>query len=182
MSISDCKPWQGSECSSRFLKFDLNKMGKIDVGSFTCFDMPWSHNKARQSDVKTRRGNRTSKPTLRYGFAAVAHGVRHTKMNTRLISKHLLIGLVTPVAFLVNGFLVPEPYSHPLIYVGLAPSKLMPFLENRELMTYLTELVFGRMTPNFSPIQAIFLIMFWFFSSTLVSVLMARFKQGRRNA
>ena len=103
-------------------------------------------------------------------------------MNTRLISKHLLIGLVTPVAFLVNGFLVPEPYSHPLIYVGLAPSKLMPFLENRELMTYLTELVFGRMTPNFSPIQAIFLIMFWFFSSTLVSVLMARFKQGRRNA
>ena len=40
MSISDCKPWQASECSSRFLKFDLNKMGKIDVGSFTCFDMP----------------------------------------------------------------------------------------------------------------------------------------------
>ncbi len=40
MSISDCKPWQGSECSSRFLKFDLNEMGEVDVGSFTCFDMP----------------------------------------------------------------------------------------------------------------------------------------------
>ncbi len=40
MSISDCKPWQESECSSRFLKFELNKEDKINVNTFTCFDMP----------------------------------------------------------------------------------------------------------------------------------------------
>lgn len=40
MSISDCKPWQERECSTRFLKFELNKEGKINVDTFTCFDMP----------------------------------------------------------------------------------------------------------------------------------------------
>ncbi len=40
MSISDCKPWQESECSSRFLKFELNKEDKINIDTFTCFDIP----------------------------------------------------------------------------------------------------------------------------------------------
>ena len=40
ISISDCKPWQESECSSRFLKFELDKESKINTSTFTCFDMP----------------------------------------------------------------------------------------------------------------------------------------------
>lgn len=40
MSVTDCKPWQSSECSSRFLRFDLNVNGNIDEKSFSCFDMP----------------------------------------------------------------------------------------------------------------------------------------------
>ncbi len=40
MSVSNCKPWQESECGSRFLKFNINKQGIIDVSTFSCFDMP----------------------------------------------------------------------------------------------------------------------------------------------
>jgi hypothetical protein len=40
MSVSNCKPWQESECGSRFLKFNVNKQGVIDVSTFSCFDMP----------------------------------------------------------------------------------------------------------------------------------------------
>jgi len=40
MSVSNCKPWQGSECGSRFLKFNVNKKGIIDVSTFSCFDVP----------------------------------------------------------------------------------------------------------------------------------------------
>lgn len=40
MSVTDCNPWQSNECSSRFLKFDLNANGNIDAKSFSCFDMP----------------------------------------------------------------------------------------------------------------------------------------------
>jgi hypothetical protein len=40
VSHTDCKPWQGSECSSRFLKFELNEAGDIKADSFSCFDMP----------------------------------------------------------------------------------------------------------------------------------------------
>ncbi|MGH1441426.1 MAG: hypothetical protein ACRBBR_15025 [Cellvibrionaceae bacterium] len=40
MSVTDCKPWQSSECGSRFLRFDLNVNGNIDEKSFSCFDMP----------------------------------------------------------------------------------------------------------------------------------------------
>ena len=40
MSVSNCKPWQESECGSRYLKFNLNNVGNIEASSFTCFDMP----------------------------------------------------------------------------------------------------------------------------------------------
>ena len=72
------------------------------------------------------------------------------------------IGLLVPALLLANAFLVPEPYSHPLIHVALAPTKLMPFLDNRELMHEFTVAIFGRMTPNYAPITILFLIAFWF--------------------
>ena len=83
--------------------------------------------------------------------------------GTQNILRHFAIGLLVPAFFLANAFLVPEPYSHPLIHAALAPAKLMPFLENRELMRELTVAVFGRMTPNYAPIMVLFLIAFWFF-------------------
>lgn len=98
------------------------------------------------------------------------------------ILKHILIGISIPITLLVCAFLIPEPYSHPFIYLGLASSKVMPFLENRELMSYLTEMVFGRMTPNFAPIQIIFLSVFWFAFSVLMSVIMSYFSKANKNA
>lgn len=103
-------------------------------------------------------------------------------MSLKVASKHLLVGIIVPAILLVNAFLVPEPYSHPLIYLGMAPAKLMPFLENREFMVSLTELVFGRLTPNFAPIQIVFLIAFWFSASIAASVMVAKFKAVRKNA
>ncbi len=103
-------------------------------------------------------------------------------MSLKMESKHLLVGAIVPAILLVNAFLVPDPYSHPLIYIGLAPTKLMPFLENRELMASLTEFVFGRMTPNFAPIQILFLMAFWFVGSVTASVLVAKFLEVRKNA
>lgn len=40
LSISDCKPWQPGECSSRFLRFELDAENEIIPSSFVCFDMP----------------------------------------------------------------------------------------------------------------------------------------------
>lgn len=92
------------------------------------------------------------------------------------IWRHLAIGISVPTLLLAAAFLVPEPYSHPIIYVGMAPTKLMPFLENRELMGELTVAVFGRMTPNYAPIALLFLIAFWFVVGVVGSFVFSKFK------
>jgi len=96
--------------------------------------------------------------------------------------KHLLVGILVPVLLLINAFLVPEPYSHPLINLAIAPSRLITLFEDRELMRELTEFAFGRMTPNFAPIQILILVFFWFFISIVTSVLIfhlsKRFKKA----
>ena len=98
------------------------------------------------------------------------------------LGRHILVGVTVPVVLLLNAFLIPEPYSHPLIHIAIAPSKVMPFLENRELMGELTVYIFGRMTANFAPIQILFLIFFWFFFSLGASVLCARLKGRSKSA
>jgi len=90
--------------------------------------------------------------------------------------KHLFIGFLIPGILLAGAFLIPEPYSHPFIYIGIAPAKLMPFLENHDLMRYLTQFVFGRMTPNYAPIGIIFLMIFWFLLSVILSITFERFR------
>lgn len=40
MSVSNCKPWQDQECSTRFLKYNIDKSNKIKLNTFSCFDMP----------------------------------------------------------------------------------------------------------------------------------------------
>lgn len=96
--------------------------------------------------------------------------------KTRSIFIHCGIGLSLSAVLLVNAFLIPEPYSHPLIHVALAPTKLMPFLENRELMGELTMALFGRMTPNYAPISIVFLIIFWSFVGAMVSLAFSKVK------
>src|SRR5690606_37866999 len=79
---------------------------------------------------------------------------------------------------LVNAFLVPEPYSHPLIQVALAPTRLMPFLESEGLVRGFTIAIFGRMTPNFAPITILVLIGLWFIVGLVGSIVFL--KIGRR--
>jgi hypothetical protein len=104
-----------------------------------------------------------------------------TREKVKSIFMHCGIGLSFPAVFLVNAFLVPEPYSHPLIYVSIAPTNLMPFLENRELMGEFTVALFGRMTPNYAPITIVFLIIFWFIVGVVGSLALFKFKV-RNNA
>ena len=40
ISLSDCKPWQTSECNQRFLQFEQSETGEVDPLSFRCFDLP----------------------------------------------------------------------------------------------------------------------------------------------
>jgi len=40
MSITMCTPWKDFECSSRFLKFNIDSDNKILPSTFMCFDMP----------------------------------------------------------------------------------------------------------------------------------------------
>lgn len=40
LSISDCKPWQSSECSARYLKYDMDDRQRIIPQSFSCIDVP----------------------------------------------------------------------------------------------------------------------------------------------
>jgi hypothetical protein len=93
-----------------------------------------------------------------------------------------LFGLAFPVFLLATSFLIPEPYSHPFISVGLAPTKLMPFLEDRRLMGQLTILVFQRQTPNYAPITTIILVVFWFLFGTFASLVFNRLKGGSKDA
>ena len=79
--------------------------------------------------------------------------------------------------FLLNAFAVPEPYSHPLISIAIAPTKLMPFLEDRELLRELTIAVFGSMTPNFAPISVVCLVLFWFAVGVVGSIALSAFKE-----
>lgn len=38
--ISNCKPWQASECGSRMLVFNENINGSVEPSSFKCLDIP----------------------------------------------------------------------------------------------------------------------------------------------
>ena len=96
-----------------------------------------------------------------------------------MILMHFAVGLLLPTMFLVNAFVVPEPYSHPLVNVALAPTKLMPFLEDRDLMHDLTVAVFGRMTPNYAPITILFLIAFWFAVGLVGSFAISKFRSRK---
>lgn len=40
LSITDCKPWQSSECSTRFLRYEIDKHQRIKSNSFNCIDVP----------------------------------------------------------------------------------------------------------------------------------------------
>ena len=40
MSASECPPWKDSECSSRFLKFNIDSKNQINPDTFACIDMP----------------------------------------------------------------------------------------------------------------------------------------------
>jgi len=105
-----------------------------------------------------------------------------TETKIKSATKHVFIGALVPTVFLFNAFVVPEPFSHPLIDIAIAPTKLMPFLENRELMRALTMSVFGRMTPNFAPIIIIFLIAFWFAIGLIGSLVYSTYHRGKTNA
>ncbi len=103
-----------------------------------------------------------------------------SKRRIKPAVKHLVIGVIVPAFLMVNAFLVPEPYSHPLLNVAITPTKLMPFLENRELMRELTLFVFGRMTPNYAPITIVFLVFFWFLVGVIASLLFSYIGERRR--
>lgn len=87
---------------------------------------------------------------------------------------HMAYGSFCPASLLVGSFLFPEPYSHPFFTLATAPTKLMPFLENRQLLGELTIIVFGRMTPNYAPITILILIVFWFTVGLCTSILLHR--------
>ena len=40
LSISDCEPGQSSECSQRFLKYEVDNQQKIKPTTFSCIDVP----------------------------------------------------------------------------------------------------------------------------------------------
>ena len=105
-----------------------------------------------------------------------------SKNIVKVAIKHLGIGLLVPVVLLVNAFAIPEPYSHPLINVAVAPTKLMPFLEERELMHELTLSVFGRMTSNYAPITTVILIAFWFFIGLIASLAYSAYQGAKKSA
>lgn len=93
-------------------------------------------------------------------------------MTIKSLFFYILAGLILPTLLLLNAFVIPEPYSHPLIEVALLPRYLMPFLEDRELMKTLTLLVFGRQTANYAPIALIFFSIFWFLVSLALYLLL----------
>ena len=95
------------------------------------------------------------------------------QFKVKQVFLHIFAGVIVVFLLLVNAFVVPEPYSHPLIYVATLPTHLMPFLENREFLNKLTLWVFVKQTPNYAPITILFLIGFWFSFSVLISIVVS---------
>jgi hypothetical protein len=40
LSITDCNPWQSSECGTRFLRYEVDQSQSIQSNSFNCIDLP----------------------------------------------------------------------------------------------------------------------------------------------
>ena len=80
------------------------------------------------------------------------------------------IGLFLPIVFLFNAFVIPEPYSHPLINLAIFPLEFVPLMKNRELMNELTVFIFGKITPNYAPLGIIILIGIWFIISLIIGL------------
>jgi hypothetical protein len=96
--------------------------------------------------------------------------------------EHILYGLLLPVSILALSFIIPEPYSWPIIELGIAPSKFMLFLQNEDLMRKLTVYLFDRMTPNYAPITIVFLFEFWFIVGLFSSVVIHRLIRPKPNS
>jgi len=101
------------------------------------------------------------------------------RSRVRAVAVHCGIGLLVPALLLFNAFVIPEPASHPLIYLAISPTKVMPFVENREFMRELTLAVFGRQTPNDAPVLILILIIFWFVVGVIGSVVVSAVKASK---
>jgi len=40
LSVTNCMPWQSTDCGSRMLVFKINTQKEIETSSFRCIDMP----------------------------------------------------------------------------------------------------------------------------------------------
>lgn len=69
---------------------------------------------------------------------------------------------------LVGVLFIPEPYSHPLIDVAMSPTYLLNFFINREMLDFLTVLMFGGPKQNDGPVLINILLVFWFFLSMIL--------------
>ena len=91
------------------------------------------------------------------------------------------LGLFLPVVFLFNAFVIPEPYSHPLINVAIFPLEFIPIMENREFVNEMTIFIFGRMTANNAPLGIIILIVIWFVISVLFGLFLKNVYRKYKN-
>lgn len=95
---------------------------------------------------------------------------------------YLFVGFTIPTIFLLNAFLVPEPYSHPLIYVAKSPEYLFNFILNREILDSLSLLILGYKGQNDGEIAIILFTIFWFFASMFGLFLVRYILKTRRFA
>ena len=103
------------------------------------------------------------------------------KYSLRITVIYIVIAIVIPLVLLLNAFLIPEPYSHPLINVAIAPTHLMPFLEDKELLHKMTLRVFDRQTPNYAPITIVILIIFWFFTTIIMTFIVRHLIKSKQS-
>ena len=94
--------------------------------------------------------------------------------NIKTILLYLLFGLAVPILFLLNAFLIPEPFSHPFIYIAMSPTYLLNFFEHRALLDSLTIFMFGGQTQNDAPVLINILFIFWFFLSMILLFMLRR--------
>lgn len=94
------------------------------------------------------------------------------------------LALLCPLLLLLGVIFLPEPLAEYVLKISLSPASVLPFLENDNLMRTWTLCVFGRMTPNYAPIQILVLFIFWFLVALMavlcVSWLISRAKNTGR--
>jgi len=102
------------------------------------------------------------------------------ELSIKRILLFVTISIAVPIFLLVSVFIIPEPLSWPIIKSASWIIQLIPI--DTDTYRSLTLYVFGRLTPNYAPIQIVVLSILCFITTFLILVIYNHVSKATKNA